>query len=90
MLVLGTGNTGLPNEGWERNLSLALKLQATLEGQSPGLCRPISLRGQRFNQDLAPFTLLVEVGAAGDSREEALLAAQQLAKGLAALKNGTG
>ena len=90
MLVLGTGNTGLPNEGWERNLSLALKLQATLEGQSPGLCRPISLRGQRFNQDLAPYTLLVEVGAAGDSQEEALLAAQMLAKGLAALKNGTG
>ncbi|MGM9605613.1 MAG: stage II sporulation protein P [Faecousia sp.] len=89
MLVLGTGNAGLPNEGWENNLCLALKLQATLEEQSSGICRPISLRGQRFNQDLAPYSLLVEVGAAGDSHEAALVAAEQLAKALAALKYGT-
>ena len=89
MIVLGTGNSGLPNEGWEDNLSLALKLQATLEGQAPGICRPISLRSQRFNQDLAPHALLVEVGAAGDSHEEALVAAEQLAKALAVLKYGT-
>lgn len=89
MIVLGTGNSGLPNEGWEDNLSLALKLQATLEAQAPGICRPISLRNQRFNQDLAPHALLVEVGAAGDSHEEALAAAEQLAKALAVLKYGT-
>ena len=89
MLVLGLGNTGLPNERWKDNLSLALKLQATLEGQAPGICRPISLRSQRFNQDLAPHALLAEVGAAGDSHEEALVAAEQLAKALAVLKYGT-
>ena len=89
MLVLGLGNTGLPNERWKDNLSLALKLQATLEAQSPGICRPMSLRAQRFNQDLAPYSLLVEVGAAGDSHEEALTAAEELAKALAALKNGS-
>lgn len=89
MIVLGTGNSGLPNEGWEDNLSLALKLQVTLEAQAPGICRPISLRSQRFNQDLAPHALLVEVGAAGNSREEALAAAEQLAKALATLKYGT-
>lgn len=89
MIVLGTGNSGLPNRGWENNLSLALKLQATLEQLSPGICRPISLRSQRFNQDLAPCALLVEVGAAGDSHEEALAAAGQLAKALITLKNGT-
>ena len=89
MLVLGTGNAALENDRWEDNLSLALKLQATLEQQCSGICRPISLRGQRFNQDLAPCSLLVEVGAAGDSHEEALIAAEQLAKALIALKNGT-
>lgn len=89
MLVLGAGNSGLPNDKWENNLSLALKLQETLQEQCPGICRPISLRNQRFNQDLAPYSLLVEVGAAGDSREAALAAAEELAKGLAALKNGT-
>lgn len=89
MLVLGAGNSGLPNSRWAENLSLALKLQATLQEQCPEICRPISLRSQRFNQDLASHSLLVEVGAAGDSREAALAAAEALAKGLAALKNGT-
>lgn len=89
MLVLGMGRAGLENPGWEQNLSLALKLQLTLERRAEGLCRPISLRTQRFNQDLAPYTLLVEVGAAGDQQEAALLAAQALAEALAALKNGT-
>lgn len=89
MLVLGLGNAGLPNDHWEDNLSLALKLQATLEAQAPGICRPMSLRSQRYNQDLAPYTLLVEVGAAGDTLEEAMVAAQTLARALAALKYGT-
>ena len=89
MLVLGAGNAGLPNERWEDNLSLALKLQALLQGQSIQLCRPISLRPQRFNQDLGPYTLLIEVGAAGDSHEAALAAAEELAKGIAALKYGS-
>ena len=90
MLVLGLGSAGLPNDRWADNLSLALKLQATLEAQCPGICRPMSLRDQRFNQDLAPYSLLVEVGAAGDTQQEALTAADQLAKALAALKYGTG
>ena len=89
MLVLGLGNSGLPNDRWENNLSLALKLQATLEAQAPGICRPMSLRNQRYNQDLAPYTLLVEVGAAGDTLEEAMVAAESLAHALAALKYGT-
>lgn len=89
MLVLGLGNSGLPNGRWENNLSLALKLQATLEEQAPGISRPMSLRNQRFNQDLAPYTLLVEVGAAGDTLDEALTAAEALARALATLKYGT-
>ena len=89
MLVLGAGNAGLPNEHWQNNLSLAMKLQSVLQAQNSELCRPISLRAQRFNQDLAPYTLLVEVGAAGDSRDAALNAAEELAKGIAKLKHGT-
>ena len=89
MLVLGAGNAGLPNGHWETNLSLAMKLQTVLQKQNSALCRPISLRAQRFNQDLAPYALLVEVGAAGDSREAALKAAEELAKGIIKLKHGT-
>lgn len=89
MTVLGAGHSGLDNPQWEQNLSLALKLQVQLERTAPGIARPISLRPQRFNQDLAPYSLLVEVGSAGDTLEEALRAADLLAQCLISLKNGT-
>jgi len=39
--------------------------------------------------DLLPGALLVEVGAAGNTQAEALLAAEQLAEAIAALAKGT-
>lgn len=84
MLVLGTNH-----EDYEENLSLALKLHAQLESQCPGITRPLQLRAARFNQDLSPGALLVEVGAAGNTHAEALLAARELAKAVAALAEGT-
>ena len=89
MLVMGTDASGLTHDNWQENLSLALKLQAQLERQNPGITRPTLLRGQRFNQDLHPGMLLVEVGAAGNSRGEALLAAEALAYAIVALARGT-
>ena len=90
MLVMGTDASGLKHDAWEDNLSLALKLQVLLQRQNPGLMRPICLRAQRFNQDVSPGALLVEVGAAGNTRGEALLAAEQLASAILALAEGTG
>ena len=84
MLVLGTNH-----EDYEENLSLALKLHAQLELQCPGITRPLQLRAARFNQDLSHGALLVEVGAAGNTHAEALLAARELAKAIAALAEGT-
>lgn len=90
MLVVGTGVNNGVNEYWEQNLSLALKLHALLEAENPGFMRPVSLRGQRFNQDLLPNSLLVEVGAAGNSHAEAMLAAEELAGAIVKLKDGSG
>ena len=84
MLVLGTNH-----ERYEDNLSLALKLHAQLETLHPGIMRPLQLRSQRFNQDLSPGALLVEVGAAGNSHSEALQAAEALAQAITALAKGT-
>ena len=89
MLVMGTDDAGLEHPDWEKNLSLGLKLQAQLERQSPGITRPMSLRAQRFNQDLTHGSLLIEMGAAGNSHAEALRAAEQLAKAIIALARGT-
>lgn len=46
----------------------------------PTLMRPILLRNSRYNQHATTGSLLVEVGAAGNSPEEALLAGQLLAQ----------
>ena len=84
MLVMGTNY-----DTYEENLSLALKVHAQLEAQCPGITRPLQLRAARFNQDLCPGALLVEVGAAGNTHPEARRAAEQLAKAIAALAEGT-
>ncbi len=89
MLVMGSNAAGQDHQHWEENLSLGLKLQAQLETQAPGITRHTILRAQRFNQDLSPGALLVEVGAAGNTHAEALLAADQLAQAIIALAGGT-
>ena len=89
MFVVGTNYSGLTHPDWRENLSLALKLQTQLEGICPGICRSVNLRSQRFNQDLSEGSLLIEVGACGNSRQEALRATQVLAEGILSLANGS-
>lgn len=89
MLVVGTDANGLRHPQWPENMALAVKLHAQLEKTTPGICRPISFRKQRFNQDLSTGALLVEVGSAGNTRQEALVAARLLANSILALSAGT-
>lgn len=85
MFLVGTGH---PN--WQENMALAVKLTAQLEKMYPGITRGIITRTYDYNQDLSGGALLVEVGAAGDTREKALTAAEALAQAIIALANGTG
>lgn len=85
MLVLGTDASGRSHPNWQENLSVALKLDGILETLQPGITRPLTLRAQRFNQDLAPGALLIEIGATGNTRQEALRAAQILAQAVAVM-----
>ena len=88
MLVMGTNAAGGTHAGWETNLALGLKLQLQLEALAPGITRPINLRGQRFNQDMTPGSLLIEVGAAGNTHPEALRAVRVLGEAIVALARG--
>ena len=88
MLVVATGTTARPVPQWQENLALGLKLHVQLERTAPGICRYVNLRASRFNQDLAPGALLVEVGAAGNTHQQALTAAEVLAEGILALAKG--
>lgn len=89
MLVVGTDAGGFDHPNWRSNMSLAVKLHAQLEKNTPGICRSISFRNQRFNQDLSPGALIVEVGAAGNTRKEALAAADLLSRGILDIAGGT-
>lgn len=83
MLVVGTDEGGLEHPNWRENLSLAAVLQTRMGVSYPGLMRPINLRSERFNQDLGPLNLLIEVGASGNTLEEALRGARCLSEVLA-------
>ena len=85
MLVVGTDRGNRVHPNWEKNFALALRLQALLERTSPGITRPLSIRPQRFNQDLSTGALLIEIGGAGNTRQEALAAIDILAQSIEAL-----
>lgn len=88
MLVSAIGTDARPVPKWRENLAMGLKLQTQLERTAPGITRYVNLRGSRFNQDLSTGAILVEIGAAGDTHEKAIRAAEVLAEAILALKYG--
>lgn len=78
MLLVGTNEKGADHPDWTTNLAVAEEWQRRAEKDSPGLMRPINLRGASFNEQLAPGSLLIEVGSAGNTLSEAKYAAERL------------
>jgi len=72
MLLVGTDESGLKHDNWRSNLSLAMYLQNAVSGVHPTLMRPVMLVPQRYNQNLAPGSLILEVGSDGNTLQEAL------------------
>ena len=54
-------------------------LQQDLTEHHPTLMRPMYLRNSRYNEHATTGSLLIEVGAAGNSLDEALYAARLFA-----------
>lgn len=80
MIVCGTDEMGADFPDWEENLAFALRISAAAP---TGFMRNINLRGASFNEQLANRFLLVEVGSAGNTLEEAKLAAKRFASAFA-------
>lgn len=85
MFVVGTDEGGLQHPNWQENLALVVRLQALLRREEPTLCRAVNLRTERFNQHASFGSLLVEVGASGNTLAEALRSMPYLAKAVAAV-----
>ena len=81
--IIGSDGGGLEHEGWRENLKLAAALQQRLTEDYPTLMRPVSVRNSRYNQHVSPGALLM--GAAGNSRDEALLSARRLGQAIGQL-----
>lgn len=81
--IIGTDGGGLEHPDWRENLKLAAAVQQKLADRFPTLMRPISVRNSRYNQHVSPGALLVEMGAAGNSLDEALLSARLLGEAIA-------
>ncbi|MBQ9492158.1 MAG: stage II sporulation protein P [Oscillibacter sp.] len=79
-LVMGSDGSGLSHPRWMENLKLAVAIQEQILSDYPTLMRPMLLRKSRYNQHATTGSLLVEVGAAGNSPEEALLSARIFAE----------
>ena len=75
-------------EGFEDNLTFALKLRRILNYQYTNLSRPVCLRESIYNQDLAPISVLLEIGTSGNSLSEAKRAATLTAEAVVKLIKG--
>lgn len=81
--VIGSNGGGLSHDKWQENVKLACAVQENLLAKYPTLMRPIVVRNSRYNQHMTTGSLLIEVGTAGNSLEEAIIAARIFAQGFA-------
>ena len=72
MAVVGSDGNGTFHPNWRNNLALALQLCSRLNASVEETCRTVSLRNASYNQELAPYSLLLEIGSAGNTQEEAI------------------
>ena len=73
--VVGSNAGGWENDAWEGNLALALQMRQVLNQNNTALCRPVMIKSATYNQEMAPFAILLEIGTGANSIDEALAAA---------------
>ena len=83
MLLVGTDESGLDHPAWRENLAFGLYLQNAVVRAHPTLMRPLAVVPQRYNQQLCPGMLILEVGSSGNTMQEALSAVRLFAEGAA-------
>ena len=79
MFVVGTNTAGLKHDNWIQNLKFAIAVQQRAEEMYPGLFRDLHLSTSRYNQHTSNKSVILEVGATGNSIDEACLAMKYLA-----------
>jgi len=70
---------------WEENLTFALKLQKYAQDDYEGLMKPVYFCQRKYNMDVVPYSLLLEVGTDANTLEEAVYSAHLLGESLSRL-----
>ena len=85
MIICGCddGSGILPD--YMKNLRFAIYLQQGIERDTPGLTRPLLFDYRFYNQDLTAGSLVIEIGALGNSREQAFRSARIAGESVASL-----
>lgn len=79
MFVVGTNAAGLKHDNWIENLKFAISMQQRANELFPGLFRDLHLSTSRYNQHTSDKTVILEVGATGNTIDEACLSMKYFA-----------
>ena len=84
LILIGQGTgTGFDEKPrWEENQKAALILSGFINDRAPGLCRGVTLKSGRYNQQAATPSMLIEVGNNKNTLPEALNAMEPLARAI--------
>ena len=85
MIIAGCDDGTMNMPDFFENLKFAAALADKLETLYPGLCRPVLFDYRKYNMDLSPGLLLIEIGATGNTLEEAQYSAELLGNALVEL-----
>ena len=85
MIIAGCDDGTMNMPDFFENLKFAAALADKLETLYPGICRPVLFDYRKYNMDLSPGLLLIEIGATGNTLEEAQYSAKLLGIALAEL-----
>jgi len=88
MVLCGCDDGTMDMPDYFSNLRFAAALTSRLESLHPGLTRPVMFSYHRYNMDLSPGLLLIEIGASGNTLPEAEYSGELLAGALADILAG--
>ena len=75
MIITGCEEQGIENyPDWYENLKFTLKLQNACESKFQGLMRPVLFSARKYNMNLTPCSILVEMGSDANTLDEAVYA----------------
>ena len=83
MIISGCDDGTMNYPNYFLNLRFAAVLQKQMEGDYPGLTRPVLFDYRKYNQHLTSGSLLLEMGSVANSLEEVIYSGELVGKSLA-------